>query len=791
MNITNSVCCAFAGIVCLIASTISYAQSADSSKEEISNKINDYFLLDRENIHVQFNKNSFFSTEDIWFKGYVYNRKAKSAFKVTTNVFVSLLDENGNKIKEQLVYGQNGSFQGNLDADASLPSGTYYIQVYTNWMNNFAENESYIQKINILNKDDSEFAGIQEEAGVATVAFQPEGGKLIKGTKSVLGVKFQDCHNRVSDVTEAMVLNAQGEQIKKVFIDKSGYGKFDLPWGDEKYSLKYTSDGNENEVALPMAEEKGFALEVNNYSLEDKTIVTISSNPGTLEEMAGKEVFLVVHQDNSSSVFDVELDPETLSQQLIFSGENLSVGVNTIRLVDSNLNQLAERLIFQPLQQNGQPELQVNKRAKDSITISGTTGANMNLSVSVLPGESIASRESSGIFSSFLLHPYLKEKVVHNNYVFNNPTKAEHYELDLFLLNQKSGKYAWENITSSPPVDKYKFDLGIQLKGALDANLKKADEHKIQLFSVSSEVDERTQANSNREFYFDNLILADSSWVNIGIYNKGNQLVKTNVFPQVVNGKGNYIHAYSPESPKCPQVVTKKSYEMPAFAEEFVQLDEVELKGEKVEQYKYADKPGNQDLTAFKITERDEALYRDILQYIESNSTFTVLNSQGNVAITSRQSTSLRGGQATPIVYLNDVQLFDLSILSLIRMFEVDEVYINSQTIVPSIRNNIGVIKIYRKGGFETASKNGVIPYQIVNGFAVQKPFKNSFYYTTSGRGFSNFGLIHWIPNLNTSDNKKFEFQVPNMNQDELKVFIEGFSADGQLVSEVRTISVN
>ncbi len=774
----------------LLASVPSFSQGNNTSKELISSKINNYFLLDRENIHVHFNKNVFFTSEEIWFKGYVYNRKTKTPFKVTTNVFLSLISENGTIIKDQLVYAQNGSFSGNFEADPSLKSGTYYIQVYTNWMNNFAESEAFVQKIQILNKEDSEFSGVDIVAGAPVVAFNPEGGQLVQGTSSVLGVRIQDCNKQVTSVTEAGIFNSKGDQVKKVFIDKSGYGKFDLPWGGEQYVLRYSFDGKEIEKPLPAALPQGFALDVNNYSLPGKTLVNLSSNAETMRILNGEDLYLVVHQDNKSSVFDVKLDPETLKQQLVFSNEELSTGVNTLRLVDGNMKQLAERLVFQPIQQVKETALKVTKNARDSVTISGTPGDKMNLSISVLPGESIASKENFGIFSSFLLHPYIDSKVAHNNYVFINPTKAEHYELDLFLLNQKSGKYSWNNILNNAPKDSYKFDLGVQIKGKLNPQLKNFQSHSIKLFSVTSEIDEATTANDSREFYFDNLILADSSWVNLGLYDRGNQLVKTRIFPEVLNGEVKYIHTFKPKPVTCDEVVEKKSFELPAFADEFVQLEEVELKGQKVEQLQYANAAGNRDLTGYKVSERDEAIYNDLLQFIEANSTFTVLNSQGRVAIISRQSTTINSGQVTPIVYLNNTQLFDLSMLSVMRMHEVAEVYINAQAIIPSIRNNVGIIKIYTKTGYQTAAKDGVIPFQVVNGFAIQKPFKNSFYYSTSNQGFRNFGLVHWIPTLITNGNDKIEFQAPKLGQDDLRVRIEGFAADGTLISEERNFIV-
>ncbi|MBC8645481.1 hypothetical protein H9W95_20050 [Flavobacterium lindanitolerans] len=55
---------------------------------------------------------------------------------------------------------------------------------------------------------------------------------------------------------------------------------------------------------------------------------------------------------------------------------------------------------------------------------------------------------------------------------------------------------------------------------------------------------------------------------------------------------------------------------------------------------------------------------------------------------------------------------FDL--LLNMRMNEVDEIYINAHAIVPSVNNNIGIIKIYmKKGGSNSPQKNNAIPFEI------------------------------------------------------------------------------
>ena len=102
--------------IVILLSFIPFATNAqnDSIKEKITSHFDKYFGLEREIIHVQLDKDVFLSDEQIWFKGYVLNRKTKTPFSLTTNVFAVLMDQQGNKMEEQLVFSSGGSFSGNL-----------------------------------------------------------------------------------------------------------------------------------------------------------------------------------------------------------------------------------------------------------------------------------------------------------------------------------------------------------------------------------------------------------------------------------------------------------------------------------------------------------------------------------------------------------------------------------------------------------------------------------------------------------------------------------------------------
>jgi hypothetical protein len=83
-----------------------------TKKEQIAKALDDYFHLERENIHVHFDKKVFLTSEKVWFKGYVFHRKMNMPFFATTNIYASLIDSDGNLIETQLLYGSLASFSG-------------------------------------------------------------------------------------------------------------------------------------------------------------------------------------------------------------------------------------------------------------------------------------------------------------------------------------------------------------------------------------------------------------------------------------------------------------------------------------------------------------------------------------------------------------------------------------------------------------------------------------------------------------------------------------------------------
>lgn len=781
-------------LLCLLFSFFinSTITAQENKKELITKTLTDYFLLERENIHVQSNKNVYMTNEQIWFKGYVFHRKKNMPFFTTVNVYMNLLDETGNIVQSQLLYANIGSFSGNIKLNDSLKSGKYYLQFYTNWMNNFVEDESAVYEISIINTTlgaGTALAG--PDLSEINIDLHPEGGTMLSETANVIGISISDCNRNPIAIKTADITDAAGKILQTIQINKLGFGRVTLAAGNYSgYKAVVMLNNVKYEQTLPQEQIKGIALEVNNFSVANKTIVTLSTNKLTAASFNSKPLYIVVHKDDDATVYEVNFN-SSLVTKVAIDNTDLQDGLNTLRILDSDLNQLAERLIYKYPATTLNSEINLTTQTTEKLEYEGKINyGNMNVSISVLPENTRSYDEANDIFGSLLLLPYIETpKKATGKHYFSTLTKGKSYELDLFLLSQKS-KYTWHNIRTNVPKSNFPFDMGLTLKGIVPKQLGPNQFSKVRLSSITSAIDETVTVKDNGEFIFDNILIPDSTYVNFTVLNKEQKPKGFTLAPQLLNNNKKFNKRYTPAT-RCftSASETASNIKAPDVYKESIELEEVTIEGKKM---KYATVSGNGNLRGYKITQKEINSYSTVLNFIKLNSSFVVNDNSVDVTIYStRSTTSLNAAPPTPIIYLDNMQVMDHSILRSISMYEIDEIYMNPHAIVPSVRNFMGVIKIYINRNYKPKTKDNVPEILVKNGYKRMVPFENILYTATDNEGFANFGVIDWEPVIMTDENGRFKFDIPKTGQKSIKLLIEGFSADGKLLSETKVINVN
>jgi hypothetical protein len=780
--------------ILLFTSNILQGQKTnDKTVSLISTALENYFLLERENINLHLNKTTFLSNEKIWLKGYVVNRKTNQPFFNTTNVFALLYDDKGNKLFEKLLFAGNGTFTGNFELDKNLHSGDYYIQVYTNWMNNFWENESTVQKIKIINPNEGAIITNSNPTETLAITLNPEGGSLIKGVSNIVGVKLADCFGNTFENATIEIQDDKNNVLQTIKLNPFGYGKFEITPTNSPIKAVFQSYDLKIESLLPLASDIGIALEVNNFSYTDQAIVKVKTNWETIPLLKDKELYVVVHQDDKKSIIPLKINLENLEQTMSIANKFLSEGINTIRIIGSDLKQWCERVTYVYPKEDKSLNIMFNFKKDGKIKMAGYSDyANANLSISILPEETKAMDIEDNIIYTSTISPYITEGFNKAHYYFTEPTRKKYYELDLVLLNQQKPKYDWENIVSNPPKSNYSFDIGLTIKGAVNQELKNKSDYKVRLYSVLDLILVLSDVNKKNEFLFENIAVADSTVVDLSLLKSPElNVISTNFATVVLNRNKPFKKPFWVPFSECPKPQVYNydtSFDLPKFNGEIINLNEVVLKTNPKKTLVNENKYGNSHLRGYKIPENDTS---SLLGFIEQNGFNVSRTSMGEVSITGRQVTTLLGAASTPEVYLDDRVLFSFAELDMLDMNDIDEIYISSTAIVPSTRNKQGIIKIYRRKNLITKTTVKSVSFMIKQGFERNSNFVNNDYQSYTNKGFENYGIVDWSQTILTDEKGNFLFEFHDANIKKYKVVIQGFTIDGKLINKEFKISID
>lgn len=769
--------------------------------------LSEYFKLDRENIHLHLNKNVYLTNEKIWIKGYILEKKNKPTFN-TTNVYLNLLDQNGQKINSQLYFTENGLLDGYLNIPDTITSGTYFVQAFTNYMNNFSEDESSVYCITLLNTKDKSF-GWQRKVNYEQieVAFYPESGVFLEGVSNTIGLHIADCSGLGIALEGIEVLDPKGNVVGNTTTNQFGYGRFEIYDAvRQPYRIRFKANGIQQERTLPLPVATGITFSVNNYIYPDKAVIKVKTNAATAQAFSGR-MTIVMQQNDAATFADVQLEPGTLEQNIAIPRSQISAGLNTVYLVDSNLKPMAQRVIYDPIDTPNKSLLNIIGKRTDSIKITGASAIKAGtLSISVLPGGSVNLHPEKPIQSELSFDTYLEEPIEHVGYYLNDFNRKKHYELDHALLAGKS-KYDWDKIMSAAPVKKYDSDFGLAVKGTVNSINAKGDVYKINMKSTALGFDEFTSLDAKNEFVFKNLLAIDSAKIYFLPKDKTGKVLPHRIGYQILDNNRRFIKPFRPTLRICPFKPTYESTLPFPKIENSILLDSINVVA-KQSRLKYRNRMGNTMARGFKITENDAR--KTLLAFIGANG-FTVSRSGGTTTITSQMlgsglslsntmpavnartlATRASGrNNSGPVVFIDDVMVPNYDLLEDYSMSRIDEIYLNKRSNDLSVYGSNGVIKVYTKrdSGF-SVSPTGSPSMLIKNGFQKYTPFQNPKYDNVREEGFQKLATVFWNPIVETDENGTFAFSIPNLYQKAVRIIIEGLDADGTMISESHLLEI-
>ncbi|EDP97462.1 hypothetical protein U8527_03875 [Kordia algicida OT-1] len=754
-----------------------------------------YFKLPRESVYLHLNKTSYLAGEEIWFKGYTYDQKNQLTSKATTNINVGIYDAEGNQIKKALFKANNGITKGNFAVDSTFTAGTYFIKAETNWMKNFKESDAYVQKIEIIT-DKKTPDSFVETTESFDFQFLPEGGHIVANTLSNVGFKVIDMNGKGVAVS-GIVYDEYQNQVASFESNTLGMGKFLF---QPKQNIQYTAEiklenGTTITETLPKADQKGVSMILNN-PFEDKIIINFSTNEETLAYNPTKQYKVLVHQSGNLKTINLTFDGT--EKTISVPKKDLFKGVNTVTVFDHNDNPILERLFFNDyFVKKSDIKVSHLTKVKDSLVLSIDELAlqkDANVSISILPETTKSYNPEHNILSNFYLKPHVRGYVENPQYYFRNMDRKKKYELDILLLTQGWSRYDWNDIFEEKPNALNRFENGISITGRV--NKPNEGIKSIFLYGTKNHKPRFIELDENQEFRLDNFFLEEGEEIRFSYADKKGNFKKPSMYLRFnVNDKADQISEMILENSTLTDT-EKVSFSLPAdfYYNKTEQLDPVALKMKKKREYRDEISVNGR---VKEISVEDYHRFYDIPQFLRFNG-FYVTERLGEVLITTpgRSNGRDRTVFARPLVYLDGVRLSTFDILSSFSLANVEKIIIDKSVageVVNATRFGGGVIKIitrrsplFKNNPSEKMYIASTAPYA----FKAPKEYYSPNYSSFNNQGYKEYGVISWIPELKLETAQATDFKIYDTNAENITLFIEGISEDGDLISEQRTLQV-
>lgn len=782
------------------------------NEQDVEKLYLEYFKLPRESLYLHTNKTSYLLGDEIWFKAYAYDRKNNLTSLTTTNIYLGIYDEDGIQIDKKLYLAKDGMAYGSFPIDSTLASGDYYLKVSTNWMKNFKEDDSYIQKIQIINPKSGPPSKKEINATEYDFQFLPEGGHLVEDVRNTVGIKVMDDTGKGTECS-GVIKNSEGQEVVKFKSNFLGLGKFTfMPQEGETYTSLVTLDsGKEFEQAVPVAEKIGISMTLNAVGSKN-VIITLKTNESSLNRFKGKAFKLLVYKDGQ--VKSVPFVLNSLEKKMAIAKDELMYGTQTVTIFNEKNQPILERLFFNDANLvNHSLKLVKTRSNRDSISMTFTTTSvtdSLFASISVLPSETISYNPEHNISSALYLKPYVKGEIENPQYYFTNVSRKKRYELDILLLTQGWSRYSWDKVLNTPPIPHFDFENGITVNGYLNSSLK--DFQSLFLYPTEQNPSKFIQVDSEGKFHLSNFYPEIGEEIKFSLMNKKGKMKRPGMSLSYINlmsrdqaettTRTDFFSYYRDKNDIPNNFILDDSYE---------ELDEIKLKADlRKKMWKESYDPILVNGKVTKITEEEINRYPNITDFIQDagfdvivwssnnvrltdpNSGEVITRRVGDVIITTRRqnrgSTSERA--ESPTIFLDGILVSDFNMLLNMNTDKVDKIVVDKTGAGLGLVGGFGgAIKIYTRKDLyprnQVKYNDTYYSNYSYHGFEPIKEFYTPKYASYRMQSFKEYGIVHWLPDVEVVNGISKEFTMVNTGLDEIHFYIEGLDNFGRPFSQV------
>ncbi len=748
----------------------------------------------KEKLYVHTDKNGYTAGELLWFKVYSIDGILMKPLNLSKVVYVEVLDEKQSPVLQTKISMKDGAGNGSIYIPVNLSTGNFILRAYTSWMKNFDPDYYFSKKLSIINplkSPDKEYKAI---AATYDVQFFPEGGSLVNGIASVVGVKANDQWGKSVNFKGA-ILNQKNDTLIKFESLKFGIGHFSFkPENGGVYHAVVNIDGKTVKKDLPAISENGYVMNLRDNGTGQLS-VTVTTN------LPSQNVYLFVHTRNVIKTVQMAANTSGTANFTI-NKNKLGDGISQITIFNADKKPVCERLYFKrPVKkltiEAGVNSAQYSIRKKVDVTIDTKNNngkpAAADLSVAVYRLDSLQRDKQESILSYLWLRADLKGNIEQPDYYFKNANATADEGLDNLMLTQGWRSFEWNDVLQNKiPAFNFLPEFNGPVIAALITNQQTNQPaggivtylsipgKSVQLYSAKS--DARGRLNFNMKDFFGNAEIVAQT----------NTQVDTNYHIDVLTP---FSDQFAKAQVESFQVTTAMQ---PTFDDQAIAMQVQNIyNGEKMRQFKAAHTDSSafygspyktyllDNYTRFTTTEEVMREYIKEVNIFHTNNRFRIRMLNGLLFLADED----------PLVLVDGVPFFNMN-----KVFAIDPLKIRKLETVPF---NYSLGQSYEKGIISLTSYKGdlggaeIDPHAVVldyDGLQQERQFYSPMY-NTEDQVVSHMpdfrNVLYWAPSVNTGGSGKSQLSFYTSDQPGKYIgVIQGITANGEAGSQTFSFEV-
>lgn len=295
----------------------------------------------QEKLYAHTDQSTYLTGETVWFRLFCVDGSLHKPLTISKVAYVELLNAEGRAVSRSTVsMGEKGG-NGSLPLPLSLPSGTYELRAYTQWMRGASPDFLFQKALTVINPFRKPDLPTPTDTLAWSVQCFPEGGQLVAGLPTTVAVHATDSKTGRGVDYRGVVLTERNDTVARFSTEAFGMSTFRLtPSATGTYRLRLTNSRGRTVVrplSLPV-QAQGYTLQVE--PTDNGLRVTVQCNIP-----AEAEVYLFAHTRQVVGVAERQALRDgraTFTVPLSQLGE----GISHLTLFTANGQPVGERLWF-------------------------------------------------------------------------------------------------------------------------------------------------------------------------------------------------------------------------------------------------------------------------------------------------------------------------------------------------------------------------------------------------------------------------------------------------------------